>query len=247
MTAGAWFTRLTLKLDEIAVARLIQELAPSNAGASMTIGHRLMWTAAAPETRAAFDRDNPDRTDRTAFLWREAETGRKFYTLGPRPADSSDFFRIETKPFAPAFRPGDHLAFDLRLNATVARKGELGRRSSRSDVAMDRMRAEEAAAQLVGAEIAGRAERRLKAAEAASAEWLSRVGARDGFSLRGVKLDAYRVETLPRRGRSAKIGVCDLRGVLEVTDGGRFLARVLAGFGRAKAFGCGLMLLRRRP
>ncbi len=247
MSSGVWFTRLTLKRESATVARLIQELAPSNAEASMTIGHRLMWTVAASDTRAAVDRDNPDRADRAAFLWREAETGRKFYMLGPRPTDSSDFFRIETKPFAPAFRPGDRLAFDLRLNATVARKGEAGRRSSRSDVAMDRMHAEEAAARLVGAEIAGRAERRLKAAEGASAEWLSRVGARDGFSLQGVKLDAYRVETLPRRGRSAKIGVCDLRGELEVTDGERFLARVLAGFGRAKAFGCGLMLLRRRP
>ena len=246
MNDGVWFTRLTLKRGDRAIAPLIQELAFSDPGASMTVAHRLMWTIAAPDTRAAFDRDNPDRADRAAILWREAEMGRKFYILGPLPADSSDILRIETKPFSLAFRPGDALAFDLRLNATVARKGEPGRRSSRSDVAMDRMRAEEAAAQMAGAEIAGRAERRLKAAEGAAAEWLSRVGARDGFSLRGVKLDAYRVETLPRRGRSAKIGVCDLRGALDVTDGERFLARILAGFGRAKAFGCGLMLLRRR-
>jgi len=247
MSAGVWFTRLTLKREGAAVAQLVGELAPSNAGAGMTVGHRLMWSVATPDTCAAFDRDNPGRPDRAAFLWREAETGQKFYMLGPRPADSSDFFLIETKPFAPAFRPGDHLAFDLRLNATVARRGEAGRCSSRSDVTMDRMRAEEAAAKSVGAEIAGRAERRLKAAEGAAAEWLSRVGKRDGFSLQGVKLDAYRVETLPRSGRSAKIGVCDLRGALEVTDDERFLVRVLAGFGRAKAFGCGLMLLRRRP
>jgi CRISPR system Cascade subunit CasE len=247
MTEGVWFMRLTLKREDAAVAQLICELARSDARATMTVGHRLMWAVAAPATRAAFDRDNPDRADRAAFLWREAETERKFYMLGPRPADSSDFFQVETKPFAPAFRRGDHLAFDLRLNATIARKGEPGRRSSRSDVAMDRMRAEEAAAQMAGAEIAGRAERRLNAAEGASTEWLSRVGARDGFSLQGVKLDAYRVATLPRRGRSAKIGVCDLRGALVVTDGEHFLARVLAGFGRAKAFGCGLMLLRRRP
>jgi CRISPR system Cascade subunit CasE len=247
MSEGVWFTRLTLKREDAAVGQLIRELAPSDTRATMSVGHRLMWTVAAAATRAAFDRDNPDRADRAAFLWREAETGRKFYMLGPRPADRSDFFLIETKPFAPVFRCGDHLAFDLRLNATVARKGEAGRRSSRSDVAMDRMRADEAAAQTAGAEIAGRAERRLKAAEGAAAEWLSRVGARDGFLLQGVKLDAYRVETLARRGRSAKFGVCDLRGALEVTEGERLLARVLAGFGRAKAFGCGLMLLRRRP
>jgi len=245
MTAGAWFTRLTLKRDDAAIAPLIQELAPIEDGAAMTVAHRLMWTVAAPETRAAFDRDNPGRTGRAAFLWREAEAGRKFYMLGPRPVEDSPFFRIETKPFAPAFRSGDRLAFELRVNPTVARGGNADARgrSKRSDVVMDRMRREEAA----GADPRARAGRRLKTAEAAAEEWLRRVGARDGFSPDGLTLEAYRVETLPRRGRSAKIGVCDLRGALTVTDGERFFVRLLAGFGRAKAFGCGLMLVRRRP
>lgn len=245
MSEGAWFTRLTLRGDDAAVASLIQELARSDPGASMTVGHRLMWTVAAPDTRAAFDQNNPDRTERSAFLWREAETGHKFYMLGPRPAEHSPFFRIETKLYAPAFHFGDRFAFELRVNPTVARKNDFHSRgrSKRSDVVMDRMRNEEAE----GADRKARARRRLAAAEGAAAEWLARVGVRDGFSLRGLKLDAYRVETLPRRGPKAKIGVCDLRGALEVTDGERFLARVLAGFGRAKAFGCGLMLLRRRP
>ena len=33
--------------------------------------------------------------------------------------------------------------------------------------------------------------------------------------------------------------------LIEVTDPPAFLARLAAGFGRAKAFGCGLMLIRR--
>jgi CRISPR system Cascade subunit CasE len=37
----------------------------------------------------------------------------------------------------------------------------------------------------------------------------------------------------------------DLSGVLEVQDGEPFLAALLSGFGKAKAFGCGLMLIRR--
>jgi CRISPR system Cascade subunit CasE len=151
--------------------------------------------------------------------------------------------RIETKPYAPDFRAGDRLAFDLRVNATVARKGNVDAkgRSRRSDVAMDRMRAEEAA----GSDIGERAERRLNAAESAAAEWLLRIGERDRFALKAARLEAYRVETLPRRGRGAEIGVSDVRGALEVTNDKHFLARLLAGFGRAKAFGCGLMLLRR--
>jgi CRISPR system Cascade subunit CasE len=158
--------------------------------------------------------------------------------------ESSPFFRVESKPYAPDFEPGDRLAFDLRANATVARKSnaDADGRSRRSDVAMDRLRAQEAA---IGADIATRAHRRLSAAESAAADWLRRIGERDGFALSAVRLEAYRVEALPRRGRDAKIGVFDLRGGLEVVDAERFRARVLAGFGRAKAFGCGLMLLRR--
>ena len=220
MSAEVWFTRLTLKRDDAAIAPLLQELAPANSGAAMTTGHRLMWSVIPPETRALHDRAAPDRPEAAAFLWREAETGRKFYLLGPRPLEHSPFFRIETKPYAPDFRPGHRLVFDLRVNATVARKGDAHAkgRSRRSDVAMDRMRAEEAAAFAAGVEIPGRAERRLDAAESAAAEWLLRIGARDGFAPIALRLEAYRVETLPRRGRDADIGVSDVRGALEVTD-----------------------------
>jgi CRISPR system Cascade subunit CasE len=249
MSAEVWFTRLTLKRDDAAIAPLLQELAPADSGAAMTTGHRLMWSVMPPETRALHDRAAPDRPEGAAFLWREAEPGRKFYLLGPRPTENSPFFRVETKPYAPEFRPGHRLVFDVRLNATVARKGDAHAkgRSRRSDVAMDRMRAEEAAAFDAGVEIPGRAERRLEAAESATAEWLRRVGARDGFAPIALRLEAYHVESLPRRGRHADIGISDVRGALEVIDSRRFLARVLAGFGRSKAFGCGLMLLKRAP
>ena len=241
MTADAWFTRLTLKREDASATPLLQELAPPDGGDAMVVGHRLMWSAASSETRAAFDKANPERKDGAAFLWREAEVGRKFYMLGPRPLETSPLFRIETKPFAAAFRVGERLSFELRVNPTVARKGEAGGSSKRSDVAMARMLAEEAN----GADPKDRAGRRSKAAEDSTRDWLVRIGERDGFTLNGLRLDAYRVERLPRRGPEAKIGVCDVCGALEVTDGERFLARVLAGFGRAKAFGCGLMLLRR--
>jgi len=243
MSADVWFSRLTLKRDDDAIAPLLQELAPADSGAAMSTGHRLMWSVMAPETRGLYDRARPDREEGAAFLWREVEAGRKFYLLGPRPVESSPFFRIESKPYAPEFAAGDRLAFDLRANATVSRKGNAdGKgRSRRSDVAMDRLRAQESA----GADAATRGQRREKAAEDAAADWLRRIGERDGFVLRALRLDAYRVETLPRRGRDADIGVFDLQGALEIVDGERFRARVGAGFGRAKAFGCGLMLLRR--
>lgn len=56
-----------------------------------------------------------------------------------------------------------------------------------------------------------------------------------------------------------RLSVLDLEGILVVTDPAAFLDKVAlklgtasdaaaqAGFGRAKAFGCGLMLLKRAP
>ena len=44
--------------------------------------------------------------------------------------------------------------------------------------------------------------------------------------------------------RPATFSVLDLEGVLEVIDPAMFLQHLSTGFGRAKAFGCGLMLIR---
>ena len=48
-----------------------------------------------------------------------------------------------------------------------------------------------------------------------------------------------------RRQNAPKLGVAHLAGRLEVTDPDAFSQKVAAGFGRGKAFGYGLMLLKR--
>jgi CRISPR system Cascade subunit CasE len=103
--------------------------------------------------------------------------------------------------------------------------------------------------------------------------WLARQGERHGFALdalrgparagsglddddhdgpaRGAvfRVAGYRVLRVDRGRRSDRlqVGVLDTEGVLTVRDPASFLAAVGAGFGRAKAFGCGLMLVRRAP
>ncbi|WP_408742519.1 type I-E CRISPR-associated protein Cas6/Cse3/CasE [Acetobacter peroxydans] len=42
-----------------------------------------------------------------------------------------------------------------------------------------------------------------------------------------------------------KLGILDLSGRIEITDPSLFLTQMAQGFGRAKSFGCGLMLIRR--
>ena len=61
-----------------------------------------------------------------------------------------------------------------------------------------------------------------------------------------VGVDGYETVRIPRAGgQPAQFSVLDFEGVLEVTDPMRFLAALVNGFGRARAFGCGLMLIRR--
>jgi CRISPR system Cascade subunit CasE len=63
-----------------------------------------------------------------------------------------------------------------------------------------------------------------------------------------IAVDGYERVRLPRpAGPDAVFGRLDLDGVLAVGDPALFLSSLASGFGRARAFGCGLMLIRRAP
>ena len=74
-------------------------------------------------------------------------------------------------------------------------------------------------------------------------------GGRAGFGVLDAVVEDYSVELLPghrgpRKGQP-QFGIIEVAGRLEVTDPAIFLDYIGKGFGRAKAFGCGLMLVRR--
>jgi CRISPR system Cascade subunit CasE len=79
---------------------------------------------------------------------------------------------------------------------------------------------------------------------AGGAAWAGGAGARpDRVRLPVLALPGH----VGKRRRQPQFGVLDLAGTIEVTDSDAFLAALAQGFGRAKAFGCGLMLIRRAP
>ena len=120
-----------------------------------------------------------------------------------------------------------------------------------------------------------RQKRRYGLARQAAFDWLTRQGAVHGFALdppasddddtgepqSGFILDHYGTVSLPHhrgpRKGEPRFGLFDMRGTLTVTDPQAFLAKLAfkldapqqdpqrSGFGRAKAYGCGLMLIRR--
>lgn len=88
--------------------------------------------------------------------------------------------------------------------------------------------------------------------EVAGKRWLAERGERNGFSIATNQDDepmlqatGYHWHALPQKGRNAGYASMDYEGELTVTEPTAFLKLLNQGIGRAKAFGCGLMLVKR--
>jgi CRISPR system Cascade subunit CasE len=199
--------------------------------------HRLVWSLFAGDADAKrdflyrVDAPDPRRGARAQLL-----------ILSRRAPDPDNpLLDVESKPFEPDLRDGDRLGFMLRANATRTRKSTEGK-SIRVDVVMDAIH-----------KSGERAEARSNAIFEAGRAWLEGQGAKSGFRLAAdehgkrpsVSVDGYEQWRFPGLGADGKISTLDFQGVLEVTEPRLFLTKLVDGFGRAKAFGCGLMLIRR--
>jgi CRISPR system Cascade subunit CasE len=222
-----FLSRARLRRDASAAA-LARLLVPEDGAARAAAAHHLVWSLFA---------DGPDRT--RDFLWREEKPGH-FFTLSARPpTDPHGLFELDPpKAFAPNLEPGDRLGFSLRANPVVSRSLAPGQRGKRHDVVMDALRH-------VPQE--QRADARLATVVTAGSAWLSRQGAAHGFTPDDrVNVDGYETVRMPRDGeKPIRFGMLDISGVLTVREPARFLAALATGFGRSRAFGCGLMLIRR--
>lgn len=252
-----WLTRVRLRRDA-PVATLAATLLPTDANQRVTNVHRLMWSL------FSCDDLNGGTQDKRRFLWREAENG-MFYVLSQiRPPETHPLLDVdEPKVFAPALAAGVSLRFSLRANPTVARPLDTfrerdrdpalrkSRRTAHDDIVMRAIRS---------VSPGDRAEARRKAIAVAGRAWLVTQGLRHGFQLPPapapeadattidpVRIDGYQVlrpPHAPRKGEM-RIATLDYDGILTVTDPDRFVAALARGFGRAKAYGCGLMLIAR--
>lgn len=228
MTAALYLSRACLRRDAAVKALLPLLLADSER--SRHPGHHLVWSLFAG-----------DANGRRDFLWREMEQPGAFLILSKRPPmNHHHLFKIdEPKPFAPMLMAGDRLCFSLRANPVVRRRGLTRDRSVKHDVVMDSLRAHPRGE---------RAEHRFDAMREQGFAWLERQGAKAGFSVEenDIRIDGYRQHRIARKGTAdMTFSTLEFDGVLEVRDPVAFLAGVARGFGAAKAYGCGLMLMRR--
>ena len=226
-----YFSRVRLRQDASAGA-----LAPllldntGRGGSARQPGHHLVWSLFA---------DDPNR--RRDFLWREMDTGMFLILSARRPEDRHGLFEIaEPKAFTPVLEPGDRLGFSLRANPVIRRRHPSDRRSVKHDVVMDALRSLAEGA---------RAAHRLAAVREQGLAWLERQGTKAGFSVRttDVRVDGYDQHRISRKGaaRSMSYSTLDYEGILTVGDPASLLPAIARGFGAAKSYGCGLMLIRR--
>lgn len=239
-----YFSRLKLKRDpSVEALKLLVD--PPDEARRTDAHHRLLWSVFS---------DGPER--KRDFIWR-AEPRGKFFVLSQRPPGSNPLFEIpETKEFTPSLSEGDCLRFMLRANAVRSvttdqgSKAEQRKRGRKVDVAMHLLR-EIPGNQGVDSNGRRRASARSEIAQQASLDWLERQGQASGFVLNRDQfvLNDYSTVSLPghrgKRKGEPRFGVFDMKGEFALTDPAAFISKLACGFGRAKAFGCGLMLIRR--
>ncbi len=193
--------------------------------------HSLMWDLFA---------DDPNRN--RDFIYRQdiVHGLPAFYCVSERiPNDRHGVWTVETKPYSPVIRKDQQLAFMLRANPIRTKRDDKDKQH-RHDVVME-------AKTLLKQKQAGMpGESEL--VQQAGYMWLALKGEANGFSVRDgeVRADGYSQLrfTKPKGKHSVSLSTIEFNGLLTVTDPDSFSEALFHGIGPAKAFGCGLMMVR---
>ncbi len=184
--------------------------------------HQLLWQLFSEDSQRSF-----------LFRQEMAAGGMQFYVLSENQPDAHPGFRINCKAFHPRLQPGQKLAFSLRANPTICSDHK------RHDVLMH--------AKQASRRQGFSPEQCQTAMEQAAQDWLGqgRRAQEWGFSLDVPALvEGYMQHQSRKKGALIRFSSVDYQGVLTVRDPDRFWHQYRQGFGRSKAMGCGLMLIK---
>ncbi|MGB9499444.1 MAG: type I-E CRISPR-associated protein Cas6/Cse3/CasE [Dissulfuribacterales bacterium] len=195
--------------------------------------HQLLWKL--------FPEDPDAQRD---FIYRqEYKNGTPVYYLVSKrkPVSVLGLADVETKAYTPAVSQGDHFEFSLRVNPVITRKKGDGKKHKRHDVVMDAKKK----LQNIGKPKAMLSE--IVATEGAM--WLSGRAEKKGFFFEkeNLRVDGYHQHCFVKRDKKTEIkfSTIDFQGFLTVSEPDVFVDTLFTGIGRSKAFGCGLLLVRR--
>lgn len=215
-----YFSRIELRHDAHAVNRAGRAL-----GGDGYRLHQALWRL--------FQGENRD------FLYRrvESEHWPCFYIVSAHPPqDREELWSIQVKDYDPRLVAGQRLAFSLCANPVVTKTGSTGK-PVRHDVVMDT----KTTSRQTGEAIA-----QAELIQEAGYSWLSRRAGKNGFQLEALRVGGYRQHRLLKaRGRNPiRFSTLDFDGVMTVMEPDRLRRTLFDGIGPAKAFGCGLLLVR---
>lgn len=169
--------------------------------------------------------EHREKGDRS-FLYREESPCSFLIVSQDCPTDNTGVWQLESKPYAPELGEGERLAFILRCNPARTYKSAAGTR--RTDA-------------VIHAAKAGQTDRLT-----ALNDWLAPRLEQVGAELLSLEELGWQVRRLSHgAGNRHNVGVADLSGTLSVRMPDSFTQTLFTGFGKAKAYGCGLLLVRR--
>lgn len=199
--------------------------------------HKLIWNLFPEEKEANRD-----------FLFRRLDAGAlpRFYILSKRkPMEHYDVWHIETKPFEPLITKGSRYSFNIRANPVVTKKpyGNESKRRKRVDVFIEALKEY---SEKSGKETDEKTNSEIMTETGSS--WLLGQSEKHGFHINPGEMIIERYKWMEgskdRDGNKIQFGVMDFSGFLTVTEPDVFRTTLERGIGRAKAFGCGLLLIK---
>lgn len=205
-------------------------------GDNLYRAHQLAWRLFSDGTERERD-----------FIFRWELAARQYPTLyvvsSRKPDDRDGLFRaVDTKPYQPTVAEGEEFVFQLRVNPVVKRRDEDGRQVV-ADVVMDAKSKSD------------RSSSQAELVHTSCLAWLTDGSDRPSRAANAgfyVDSDSFEASNyVPHRFRKSRgasrvtISTCDLSGVLKVEDPDRFVVALTQGIGASKAFGCGLLMIKR--
>lgn len=216
--------------------------------------HQLLWELF-PNQQLTKQSSSP-ASNRT-FLFREYQNEYRehcFYLLSAtQPTKNHEALHVTTKLFTPKLHTGQRLMFELRANPVISRNEiEHGKRKTRHhDVLMN---AKHVAKKHLTKQTPPLQPQQAKqyiqhAMQQAANDWLLNEKRMQSW---GVQIEteptisAYQQHRMSRKKTKdiIQISSIDYQGTLTITNAEAFTSRLKKGFGKAKAFGCGLMLIK---
>ena len=214
--------------------------------------HQWLWQFLA--TTAGMPRD---------FLFRRRDGENNmpgFYVVSTRkPQSFSDAWQVQTRDYDPQLQEGERVSFELKANPVVTHK--VNGKSRRDDVVMQEKKHLLAGRGLMRwadwPDVDESKPALYELVQAKCLGWLERRAEQAGFHVptraiqddQGVRTEkAVRVDGYTQHRAELKeirFSTVDFAGELEITDATAFRKTLHEGLGHAKAFGCGLLLVRR--